>query len=306
MEFAKLHGLGNDFIFFDGLSTSLESSPGTAQSLCDRHFGIGADGVIVVKPPVNEGSLGYMHYINADGTLAQMCGNGVRCTAKYLVDRGYATIDAGQARFIVDTLAGPKPITCTVDQQGCMTEATVNMGAPILEPGAIPTTLSSNAHTPQGEAYVCRAPLTSPWGTFEFTLVSMGNPHAVCLLNHLETLPDELFLAPEHSLANLDINRVGAYFESHEVFPEKTNVEFVVENPDGTLSMRVYERGCGETLACGTGTCATLVAAVLNQRSSCKNTVHLRGGDLLIEWRDDNSIAMTGPATQSFIGVVAL
>lgn len=305
-HFAKLHGLGNDFVFFDGLSAPFEITSEQVAFLCDRHFGIGADGVIVVKPSPRPECRAYMHYINSDGTLAQMCGNGIRCFTKFLVDRGYLPQEDSQ--YWADTLRGPLCISYTVDKQGQMISASVDMDEPIVDPALIPTTLSVNA-TYHDISCVVEAPLESPWGKFFFTPVSMGNPHAVTFIDNFETLPDACFVGGEKekkTLATLDVARIGAFFESHPAFPEKANIEFATREGDA-LAMRVFERGCGETLACGTGTCATLVAAVLTGRSCQENTVHLLGGDLVIRWDEaTNHVIMIGSATQSFTGEISL
>lgn len=304
LEFAKLNGLGNDFIFIDDLSQEIELSVDEVQFLCDRHFGIGADGVILVRPPKDDRSLAYMHYINADGTLAQMCGNGVRCFAKYLVDRGFATAEANS--LIAGTMAGNREIAYTVDDEGKLASATVDMGQPILDPPLIPAALAPNAKTAEGKPCIVEAPLASPWGDFLFTCVSMGNPHAVCFMDDWSELPDELFSDPSaKALATLRIDIIGAYFESDPAFPEKANIEFAEVTADG-LAMRVYERGCGETLACGTGTCATFVAAVLTNRAERESIVHLLGGDLIIQWDGTESVLMTGPAEEVFNGSIEL
>lgn len=301
-EFVKLNGLGNDFIVIDDRTSEIDLSIGQVQMLCDRHFGIGADGVILVRPPKTPEALAYMHYINADGTLAQMCGNGVRCFAKFLVDEGIA--DAASGRLTAGTMAGDRPLTFTVGEDGRMQEATVDMGCPILDPAAVPTTLAANAERPDGTPFVREAALDSPWGPFSFTCASMGNPHAVCFIEDWEALPDELFTdAQDKGLSTLRIDEIGAFFESHPAFPEKTNVEFAEVAPDG-ISMRVYERGCGETLACGTGACATFASAVLTGRAAESSTVHLLGGDLQISWDGATSVKMTGPAQEAFRGVV--
>ena len=322
LPFWKLHGLGNDFVFFDGMEHEIAFTAEEVAALCDRHTGIGADGVIVVKPSPRGECAGYMHYINADGTLAQMCGNGVRCFAKFLVDHGYVAADAGQ--FVADTLAGPKPISFTLGADGLLDTATVNMGAPILEPAAVPTALAATAEAPDGTPFVARAEISSPWGPFAFTCVSMGNPHAVCFLDDdaFAALPDECFTSADRSLDTFEVSRVGAFFEAHEAFPEKTNVEFaVVESPDtdgtGNISMRVFERGCGETHACGTGACATQVAANLLGLTGASANLHLLGGTLHIELAEDaeddsseatnpntRTVIMTGPARESFTGSV--
>lgn len=302
-KFSKLHGLGNDFVFFADMESQTDLSSEEVRRICDRHFGIGADGVIVVRPPKTSGAAGYMHYINSDGTLAQMCGNGVRCFAKYLVDYGY--VNPTDASLVADTMAGPKQIAFEVNDEGKLVLATVDMGCPILDPPSVPTSLSANkAH--DVDPCVCEAPISSPWGDFAFTCVSMGNPHAVCFIDDWEAVSDELFACAENKcLETFDVSKIGAYYESHPLFPEKTNVEFAVVKPDG-IHMRVYERGCGETLACGTGACATGVAAALAGKSGRVNDLHLLGGTLHIEWREDAHVFMTGPAEQSFTGTVDL
>lgn len=303
LEFVKLHGLGNDFVFIDDPAKEIELSAAAVAWLCDRAFGIGADGVILVRPSERPECAGYMHYINSDGTLAQMCGNGVRCFAKYLVDRGRAGDDTG--KFIADTLAGPKPISFEVDGTGSLVRATVNMGAPILAPAAVPTTLEANAER-DGAPCVLDAAVASPYGTFRFSCISMGNPHAVCFLDDIAALPDELFSDFENkALETLRLDMVGAYFESAPEFPEKTNVEFA-EVRDGAIAMRVYERGCGETLACGTGACATQVAAHLTGRAPREGDVILRGGTLHIVLDDGGEVLMTGPAEEVFSGTVSI
>lgn len=302
LEFAKLDGLGNDFVFLDAMEGPIDLSTEQVAYLCDRHFGIGADGVIVVKPSPRPECAGYMHYINADGTLAQMCGNGVRCFAKFLVDRGY--VDAAAGTLVADTLAGPKPIDFSVDEAGRMTEATVDMGRPILAPDAVPVALDATAKTADGAPFVRDVPIDSPWGSFAFTCVSMGNPHAICFIDDFRSLPDALFADPsDKRLETLDVNAVGAHYESHPAFPEKTNVEFAQVRPEG-IAMRVYERGCAETLACGTGACATNTAAFLTGRAGRENDVLLRGGTLHIALADDGRLLMTGTATQSFTGAI--
>lgn len=302
-QFAKLNGLGNDFIFFDGLDGSFEIEADQVRALCDRHFGIGADGVIVVRPSRVDGADAFMDYWNSDGTLAQMCGNGVRCFAKYLVDR--QIVDASEHSLSVDTRAGIKQITYSLDENGLMEKATVDMGAPELEPARVPTTLSANATTSFGASFVNDVSISSPYGTFAFTCVSMGNPHAVCFIKEWESLPDELFVATPKSLATFDVAKVGSFFECCVAFPEKANIEFATINDEG-ISMRVFERGCGETLACGTGACATGVAACLTGRCGCENDIHLLGGTLHIAYEPGAHVFMTGPAAERFTGNVEL
>lgn len=303
-EFVKLHGLGNDFVFIDDLSRNIDLTAEQVARICDRHTGIGADGVVLVRPSDDPACAAYMHYINADGTLAQMCGNGARCFAKYLVDRGL--VDAADGRFAAGTLSGPKPISFKVDGQGMLDHATVDMGLPVLDPAAVPVAAEANAVSPQGDAYVRELPLASPWGTLAFTCVSMGNPHAVCFVKDFSSLPDELFSDPAaKDLSTFDVERVGSFFEAHRLFPEKANIEFAVVHAEG-IALRVYERGCGETMACGTGACAVGVVASLTGRAERESNVNLPGGTLRIRWEDDGHVMMTGPARQSFTGVYSL
>ena len=303
LSFTKLNGAGNDFVFVDDLSNEIELTTSQVSWLCDRHFGIGADGVILVRPSERPECAAYMHYINSDGTLAQMCGNGVRCFAKFLVDRGY--VQASDGSFVADTLAGPKPINFAVDDEGKMTQATVDMGHPILEPSEVPVNAKANATSPAGTAYAREIEIDSPWGPFAFTCVSMGNPHAITFINDFNTLPKDLFTSEERSLATLDLEKIGAFYESNPVFPEKANIEFSHIGDKG-IEMRVYERGCGETLACGTGACATCVAAALTERTGRENDLILRGGVLHILWTEDDHVMMTGPAAEAFEGTVVL
>lgn len=301
IEFEKYNGLGNDFIFIDGTGEAVELTPQQVSFLCDRHFGIGADGVIVVRKA--DGADGYMHYINSDGSLAQMCGNGVRCFAKYLVDHGM--VDASSGRLLAMTLAGPRPIAFDVDDEGKMTVATVEMGQPILEPAEVPCLLPGASLGRLGTV-ACEQAIDSPWGPFAFTAVSMGNPHAVCFVDDWQALDDGLFTDVERKgLDTLRIDEVGAWYESHGAFPQKTNVEFAEVIPEG-VRMRVFERGCGETLACGTGACATAVAACLTGRAERAVTVSLKGGALAIEWGEDGVVRMTGPAAFAFSGTIQL
>lgn len=303
LDFVKLHGLGNDFVFIDDFSLDVELSPNQVRYLCDRNFGIGADGVILVRPSQNPECVAYMHYINSDGSLSEMCGNGVRCFAKYLVDRAY--VSSSVDNFLVDTLAGPRRIAFMTDGKGKLVEATVDMGEPVFAPDKIPTTLLTNAETSQGFPFVCEQPVSSPWGDFSFTCVSMGNPHAVCFIEEFSKLSDELFCDPQKNLSNLNLNLIGAFYETASVFPEKANIEFAVVEEQG-ITMRVFERGCGETLACGTGACATSVAASVTGRASLENEVFLRGGTLKIAWNEGNRVMMTGPATEVFSGTIKL
>lgn len=303
-SFTKLNGLGNDFVFFNGLSDAFDIDADQVKRICDRHFGIGADGVIVVRPSRVDGADAFMDYWNADGTLAQMCGNGVRCFAKYLVDR--KLVDVSRGSLDVNTRAGVKHIAYEIDARGLMTRATVDMGAPILEPALVPTTLEANAVSPDGMPFTREVPIDSPFGPFAFTCISMGNPHAVCFIDNWNDLADDLFTSPDKDLSTFDVAKVGAYFESCAAFPEKANIEFACIDADGRFRMRVFERGCGETLACGTGTCATGVAALLTGRAGSENDIELLGGTLHIAYEPGGSVFMTGAAAESFTGTVEL
>ena len=286
-EFVKLHGAGNDFVFFDGTQRTVDFSEEEVAWLCDRHKGIGADGVIIVRDPRDDGADGFMDYRNADGSIAQMCGNGVRCFAKYLVDHEMV---ANKPLLNVETRAGVKTISYTTDENGLLLTATVDMGVPILNPQEVPTTLAFNAMTGEGEVFVKDTPVKSPFGDFDFTCISMGNPHAVTFVDDCD---------------EIDVSSVGSYFERCEAFPERANIEFATVRDDG-IHMRVFERGCGETLACGTGACATGVAAYLTGRAGRTNDIVLLGGTLHVEYAECGSVLMTGPAEESFKGTVSL
>ncbi len=318
IDFIKMNGCGNDFVMIDNWERDLHLNADTVRHLCDRHFGIGADGVILVEKPLHEGCDGFMNYINADGTYAQMCGNGVRCFAKYLLDQGLAArsnieaadalapLSPASAKLIAGTRAGEKPLECFIDASGEVFEVTVNMGSPILDPALIPVSSSFDSTAENGRQYVGNLSLVSPWGTFAFCCVSFGNPHAVAFFDTWEGLSDKAFIDPaDKRLETLNVDMVGEFFESHHLFPEKANIEFAVVEEDG-IHMRVFERGCRETLACGTGACATLVAAALKQLSPHENDVVLSGGRLHIEWKPDASVDMTGPAVVNYRGVVEI
>ncbi len=282
-EFSKLHGAGNDFVMIEDMNDEISFTQEEVAQICDRHFGVGADGVIIVKPSPRPECAAYMDYYNSDGTKAQMCGNGVRCFAKFLVDSGI--VNGADGTFVADTLAGPKPIDFKLDDKGEFVQATVDMGAPILDPASIPTTLSGQ-ETPFGEVASVNV-LPAHAEELILTCVSMGNPHAIGFVDDPSTYP---------------VETVGPEIEKYSVFPEYTNVEFAHVDGD-TIEMRVWERGCGETLACGTGACATAVAAHVTGRAPRKVAVKLRGGTLNIEWREsDGHVYLTGPAQQSFAG----
>ncbi|MDR2108386.1 MAG: diaminopimelate epimerase [Coriobacteriales bacterium] len=296
LDFIKMHGAGNDFIMVDDLSSGLELTAEQVARLCDRHFGIGADGVILVRPSQHASCAAYMHYLNADGSLAEMCGNGVRCFAKFLVDGGYvaANLEGGRAgSFIADTLAGRRTISFRTDADGKLSEATVDMGQPLLAPEQIPTTLSANS----ARGAVLEQDVPTPFGDLALSCVNMGNPHAVIFSEEFAANP-----------AGFALEGVGAWLEQRrELFPEKVNAEFAALTGPERLTMRVFERGVGETLACGTGACATAVAGVLTGRCGRRVEIALPGGVLQIYWREkDDHVLMTGPATTVFEGTIVL
>ena len=273
MKFIKMHGLGNDFVFLDHFSVAAdEDYPKSAKKLCHRQFGIGADGLIVILP--SKVADARMRIINSDGTEPEMCGNGIRCFARYVYDQGLVIHNPMR----VETLAGVLTIHLTI-KEAQVQGVRVDMGEPILQADLIPV-------LGQGEPVVGET-LEVLGETFQYTAISMGNPHCVIFVEDFTTL---------------DFEHLGPAIEKHSLFPRKTNVEFVEVNSPKDLTMKVWERGAGPTLACGTGACATAVAAVLNHKTERTLTVHLPGGDLLIEWGLDNHVYMTGPATYVFKG----
>jgi diaminopimelate epimerase len=276
LKFTKMHGCGNDFIVVDDRAKEWDLDEAAVRMLCDRHFGIGADGMILVRPATDPAAHFHMHYINADGSLAEMCGNGIRVFAKYLSDRGL--VSGGQ--LVVQTLGGLKTIEMVPGQDGSFALARVDMGAPVLDAASIPTTLPGDP--------VIDAPITTAHGTVEVTCVSMGNPHAVVWVDDVETAL---------------VDSIGPEVEVAAAFPRHTNVEFARVVGPSRIALRVWERGVGETLACGTGACATLVAAVLTDRCGRSAIVELPGGDLRIEWPQDGHVFMTGPAEEVYEGV---
>jgi len=280
LAFAKMHGLGNDFVVVDDLAGTWDFDPDAVRWICDRHFGVGADGLILVRPATDPACDFFMLYYNGDGTTAEMCGNGVRCFAKWLVDRGMVAGDT----ITVQTLGGPRRVDVERDAEGMLLLARVDMGEPVLDPKLIPTTFTGVA--------VMDCPVETEAGTFNVTAVSMGNPHAIIWVDDVDSAP---------------VETVGPLIENHAFFPKKTNVEFAeAVHGEDRVRLRVWERGVGKTLACGTGACATLVAAVLSCRSGRTATIELPGGELVVAWGTDHHVYMTGPAEQVFAGVIDL
>lgn len=278
MKFTKMHGIGNDYVYVNCFQETVENPSETAKFVSDRHFGIGSDGLILIKP--SKAADCYMEMYNADGSRSAMCGNGIRCVAKYIYDYGLTD----KTEVDVETAAGIKHIVLTV-KDGKAEKARVDMGEPILKPELIPV-------IGEGEMLV-KEPIMADGKQYEMTCVSMGNPHAV------------LFL--DEDIKKLDLEKLGPKFENHERFPERTNTEFMNVIDRNTMNLRVWERGSGETWACGTGTCASVVASVLNGLTERKVLVHLLGGDLEIFWDEkDNHVYMTGPATTVFDGEIEI
>jgi len=276
VDFVKMHGAGNDFIVVDLLQKDLGVDLSKLSvRMCDRNFGVGADGLLLVMPSA---SADYrMRLINRDGTEAEMCGNGIRVFAKYLFDRGMVGENAQ-----IETLAGIKRIHLEVDGKKAV-GATVNMGSPKLDAKEIPVV--------GYKGRVISRPLEVDGSIYEITCVNMGNPHCVIFMESVEHVP---------------VEKLGPKIEVHPTFPQRTNVEFVQILSPSELVMRVWERGAGMTLACGTGACSSVVAGVLNGKCGRCATVHLPGGDLRIEWREDNNLYMTGPAVEVYTGTYYL
>ena len=274
MKFTKMQGLGNDYVYVNCLKETIADPPALAKKISDRHFGVGSDGLIMINP--SDKADFEMEMYNADGSRAEMCGNGIRCVAKYVYDYGLTD----KTRISVETLAGIKYLDLTVEN-GKVSLVRVDMGRPILEPENIPVQAEGSR--------VVDEPLTVDGKEYRMTCVSMGNPHAVIFV--------------DQDVRELPLDQIGPSFESHERFPKRINTEFARVLDRRTVEMRVWERGSGETLACGTGTCATAVACVLNGLTEDEITVHLLGGDLYIKWdREKDTVYMTGPAETVFDG----
>lgn len=276
MEFTKMQGAGNDYIYVNAFKEQVKDPVQTAIRVSDRHFGIGADGLVLICP--SEKADFFMDIYNADGSRAKMCGNAIRCVAKYVYDRGMTD----KTEIAIETLSGVKTIR-VFTENGRVTAARVNMGAPILAAREIPTTFD-------GESVVSQK-LTVKETDYAVTCVSMGNPHCVLFVDDVEAL---------------DLERLGPKFERHERFPDRINTEFVRTVSPTEFDMRVWERGSGETLACGTGACAAAVASILNGRAERDRDirVNLRGGQLVIRWHRNGDVYMTGPAEEVFSGEI--
>ena len=275
MKFTKMHGLGNDYVYVNCFEEKIDNPPAVARFVSDRHFGIGSDGLIMINP--SKVADFEMEMYNADGSRGEMCGNGIRCVAKYVYD--YGLIDKTQ--ISVETLGGIKYLDLTVED-GKVALVKVDMGKPELKAELIPI-VSDNEQ-------VLDEPIEVDGKEYRMTGVSMGNPHTVIYVDDVK---------------NLDLETIGPKFENHERFPKRINTEFVRCIDRHTVEMRVWERGSGETLACGTGACAVAVASILNNLTDTQVTVKLLGGDLQIEWdKEKDRVFMTGPAKVVFDGVI--
>lgn len=277
MKFTKMHGCGNDYIYINGASEKMEQDrkPDFVRRVSDRHFGIGGDGVIFINPSTEADF--EMEMYNADGSRAEMCGNGIRCVAKYVYDKGLtdkteiSIVSCGKVKYLQLFL-----------KDGKVESVRVNMGAPILQAGEVPVI--------SDREQVIDEPILVQGKEYKMTCVSMGNPHAVIFTE---------------DVTNLAIESIGPYFENHERFPKRTNTEFVKVLDRKTVQMRVWERGTGETLACGTGCCATVVACILNGLTDSTVTVKLLGGEIEVFWDQENNLVyMTGPAETVFEGEI--
>jgi diaminopimelate epimerase len=282
-KFTKMHGIGNDYVYVNGFTQTIDDPAWTAVAVSDRHFGIGSDGLILILPPTAPGKADVrMRMFNADGSVGEMCGNGIRCVAKYAFDHGLSKsnpmrIETGRGVLILDLKLG---------ERGKVEQVTVNMDQPILDLPKIPVDREKVTRGSREHEYRLSVVHGNEW--VDATFVSMGNPHAV-------------IYAPE--VKSLELDRIGPPLERHPAFPRRMNVHWVQVVGPAEVIMRTWERGSGVTLACGTGACAVCVAGVLTGRTARKILAHLPGGDLNLEWREaDNNVYMTGPATEIFSG----
>lgn len=275
MKFTKMQGLGNDYVYVNCLEEKVENPGEVSKIVSDRHFGIGSDGLILIKPSQKADFC--MDMYNADGSQGEMCGNGIRCVAKYVYDKGLTD----KTQVSIETLAGIKYLDLTIEEDE-VSLVRVDMGKPELVAENIPVTADTEM--------VIDTPVTVDGEEYRMTCVSMGNPHCVVFMDEVK---------------NLDLEKIGPGFENHKQFPNRINTEFVKVIDEHTLEMRVWERGSGETLACGTGACATAVAAILNGHCKDEVTIHLLGGDLKIYWeKKTDHVFMTGPAKIVFDGEI--
>lgn len=277
IKFTKMQGLGNDYVYIDCVNQTIEDESSLARFVSDRHFGIGSDGLILIcKSDVADFK---MRMFNSDGSEAEMCGNGIRCVGKFVYDKGLTN----KQEVDIETLAGIKHLVLNVEENKVKT-VRVDMGEPILEAKMIPVISEKNP--------VTDLRITAGDKEFSFACISMGNPHAITIVKDVD---------------NFDVHKYGKIVEIDKVFPRKTNVEFIEIKDKNNIKMRVWERGAGETLACGTGACATAVACNLLGLTERKVNVELLGGTLNIDWnKEDNHVYMTGPAVTVFEGILEI
>ena len=280
MKFTKMHGISNDYVYVNGKTERVDHPDEVAVKVSNRHTGVGSDGLVLILPPTEGSGCDFrMRMFNADGTEAEMCGNASRCVGKYVYDKGLTA----KTNLLLETKSGVKGLTLHLKDR-TVDSVTVDMGEPILTPALIPVNLPMDK--------VVAQPIVVFGKQYQFTAVSMGNPHAVIFMEGVDALP---------------IAKVGPAFELHPLFPQRTNTEFAQVLDPRTIHMRVWERGAGETMACGTGACATAVAAVLNGLCQREVQLQLLGGDLQIEWRESNNhVYMTGGATTVFEGEIKI
>lgn len=288
MKFTKMHGIGNDYVYVNCFREKVDNPEEVAKFVSDRHFGIGSDGLILIKP--SDVADCEMDMYNADGSRGKMCGNGIRCVAKYVYDYGITE----KTQISVATGSGIKYLDLTVED-GKVALVRVDMGAPILKAAQIPVAVSALKQEEAAltdDSQVVGATICVKEEDYKITCVSMGNPHGIVCIDDVD---------------GLDIEKIGPHFENHPAFPDRVNTEFIRVIDRRTVQMRVWERGSGETWACGTGACAVAVACILNGWTEDEVTVKLRGGDLKIAWdRQKNTVFMTGPATVVFDGEINL
>lgn len=276
MKFTKMQGAGNDYVYINGFTEHVEDKVTFVKWISDRHFGVGSDGAIFINP--SETADFEMEMYNADGSRSEMCGNGIRCVGKYVYDHGLTD----KKEITVESFGRIKYLTLYPGRDGRIESVKVNMGAPVFKGSEIPVRIDKDT--------VIGEPITVNGTEYLMTCVSMGNPHAVVFIDDTD---------------NLDIESVGPVFENHELFPNRTNTEFVQVVDKSHVKMRVWERGTGETLACGTGCCATTVACILNGLTDEEVTVKVLGGEIIVKWdRENNLIYMTGPAVTTFEGEI--
>ena len=304
MKFTKMHGCGNDYVYVDGGKENVpsEKKSKVAQMVSDRHFGIGSDGIIFINPVADDDIDFEMEMYNADGSRSEMCGNGIRCVAKYVYDKKLTD----KTNLTIVSAGKKKYIDLTIGSDGLVETVKVDMGAPILDSASVPVSVSDELLSKDNKKYetlskeygrlAVDVPIEVAGKTWHMTCVSMGNPHCV------------VFLPENEDLANFDIEAVGPLFENHSVFPNRTNTEFVKIDDKNNVHMRVWERGTGETLACGTGCCATTVACILNGLTDTEVTVHVLGGDIKCSWdeKPESPVIMEGPATTVFEGEIEI